>query len=75
MRDKFALVVNGEVIATSAVPPRSRHGCGRWLRIEDRDSAPFDPTKHARLKPLLHIEGDVVIRTFPISMKEKLLNE
>lgn len=41
-----------------------------WLPIENRDAGPFDPAQHWRLKPLpLRVEGDVVVREYPIVAK------
>jgi hypothetical protein len=41
-----------------------------WLPIENRDSAPFDPAQHWRLKPLpLRVDGDVVVREYPVIAK------
>lgn len=64
---EYTAVINGEVVyglredlAQAAV----------MLPIVNIDSAPFDPAKHWRLKPLpLRVEGDRVVREFPIVMK------
>ena len=43
-----------------------------WLPIENRDSAPFDPAQHWRMKPLpLRLEGEVVVREYPIIVKSQ----
>lgn len=43
-----------------------------WLPIENEDTELFDPEKHYRMKHLpLRLDGDRVVRTFPIVSKER----
>ncbi|MCW1990845.1 hypothetical protein [Bradyrhizobium diazoefficiens] len=66
---QFALVTPaGEIITTSfRTSPEDR---GRWLPVEDEDTAPYDPATTWRLKPLaLRVDGDRVIRTWPVVPK------
>lgn len=68
---QYALVTPaGEIITTAF---RTAHDeRGEWLPIENRDSEPFDGAQHWRLKPLpLRIEGDAVIREYPVVAKSQ----
>jgi hypothetical protein len=43
-----------------------------WLPIVNRDSEPFDPAQHWRMKPLpLRVEGETVIREYPVVLKSQ----
>lgn len=66
---QYALVTPaGEIITTAFRTAADDRGT--WLPIENRDSAPFDPAQHWRLKPLpLRVEGDVVVREYPVIAK------
>ena len=74
---QYALVAGSRVLGPITFKP---HGLDHlaegtpadavWLPIENRDSAPFDPAQHWRLKPLpLRVEGEVVVREFPVIAK------
>jgi hypothetical protein len=66
---QWCLVRDGELISTSFKPAKDPDG-GEWLPIENEDSEPFDPAKHHRLKPLpLRLDGDRVVRVYPIAPK------
>ncbi len=66
---QFALVIGGEIIATSFKPSRDDRG-GEWLPVENEDNQPFDPALHWRMKPLpLRIDGERVVRTYPVIAK------
>ncbi|WP_407153914.1 hypothetical protein [Bradyrhizobium sp. STM 3557] len=72
---QYALVSDGRLVESPAgnfcttFRPAS-DARGEWLPIENIDSAPFDPEKHYRLKPLaLRIEGDRVVREYPVIVK------
>ena len=76
---QWALAAGGEIFGTTFRPkavadegfaPGTVPDDAVWLPIENRDSEPFDPAKHWRLKPLpLRVEGDVVVREYPITLK------
>ena len=74
---QWALVADGELVGNHVTfkphPVAGQFAPGTvpdhaiWLPIENRDSAPFDPAQHWRLKHLpLRVEGDVVVREYPV---------
>jgi hypothetical protein len=40
-----------------------------WLPVETEDSEPFDPKRHWRLAPTYRVDGDRVVRTYPVIPK------
>jgi hypothetical protein len=40
-----------------------------WLPVETEDSEPFDPKCHWRLPPTYRVDGDRVVRTYPVITK------
>lgn len=41
----------------------------KWWPIRNRDSQPFNPAKHWRLKPIYFAEDQQVIRLYPVVAK------
>jgi len=68
----WALVADGTVKAwqrSIECPPAEPDGL--WLPIDYEDSQPFDPAEHYRLSPMLRIEADRVVRTYPVIPKSE----
>jgi hypothetical protein len=78
MNMQYAFVQDGEVardkdghpvLSVPDKPDRSRPynwTTGEWLPIEDRDEQPFRLGVHWRSRPRYFVEGDKVVRLYPV---------
>ena len=71
---QYALVEGDEILTISGylTSPPGEPGPGRKvLPVEYEDSQPFDPDLHYRLPPTARIDGDRVVRTYPVILKSE----
>lgn len=74
---QYALVENGSLALVGpannrriAIVTQLDEGDTRtWLPVENEDSEPFDPKRHWRLAPTYRVDGDRVVRTYPVIPK------
>jgi hypothetical protein len=74
---QYALVENGSLALVGrannqriAIVTELDEGDARtWLPVETEDSEPFDPVRHWRLAPTYRVDGERVVRTYPIVLK------
>ncbi len=69
---RYAGVRDGEVIDQGyfdTKPTKQAVAGDTWLPIEHFDSAPVDSAKHWRLKPVVTVEQNRAVVTFPVCDK------
>lgn len=74
---QYALVENGSLALVGrpnnlriAIVTKLDEGDTRtWLPVETEDSEPFDPIRHWRLAPTYRVDGERVVRTYPVIEK------
>jgi hypothetical protein len=74
---QYALVENGSLALVGpannrriAIVTQLDEGDPRtWLPVENEDSEPFDRARHWRLAPTYRVDGDRVVRTYPVIAK------
>ncbi|SFO74263.1 hypothetical protein SAMN05216330_104453 [Bradyrhizobium sp. Ghvi] len=71
---QYALVEGDQILSISeyrSTAPGDPSPGRRVLPVEYADSMPFDPDLHYRLDPVARVDGDRVVRVYPVILKSE----